>query len=109
MKPPPDPLDSLLDLWSNVPEPPVRLNAEIWQKIATQAGAEPVNWGGLLEGWFGRPVFAVGFVATCALVGLLAAEVQVSHQQRQRNAELARSYLLLIDPLLSKAPEDNRP
>jgi hypothetical protein len=40
------------------------------------------------------------FVASCALLGLFLAEVRVNQQQRERSAQLARSYLQLIDPLL---------
>lgn len=44
----------------------------------------------------------------CALLGLFMAELRVSHLQRERNAQLARSYLLLIDPLLNTPPGDRR-
>lgn len=108
MNTPPDPLDPLLDRWSDVPEPTGRMAANVWQKIATEQTA-PQGWRSILENWFGRPAFTAGFVAACALVGLLVAEMRVSHMQRERNAQLARSYLLLIDPLLNAPPEDHRP
>lgn len=106
---PPDPLDPLLDRWSHTPEPSTRLAANVWQKIATQQDAAPEGWRNLLESWFGRPVFAMSFVAACAVAGLLVAEMRVSHLQRERSAQLARSYLLLIDPLLNTPPDDHRP
>lgn len=108
MNTPPDPLDPLLDRWAQVPEPPVRLAANVWQKIATQQNTMPQGWRNLLEGWFGRPAFAVGFVVACAVVGLFVAEMRVSHLQRERSAQLARSYLLLIDPLLNTPPDDHK-
>ena len=110
MNPPPDPLDSLLDRWSETPDPSPRLAASVWQQIALHE-REPVyardGWASIMA-WFGRPAFAVGFVVGCALVGLFMAELRVSHLQRERNAQLARSYLLLIDPLLNTPPGDRR-
>jgi hypothetical protein len=108
MKTPPDPLDPLLDRWAQVPEPSNRLTADVWQRIATHEEAQPQGWHHLLESWFSRPAFAVGFIAACALLGLFLAELRVSHQQRERSTQLVRSYLLLIDPLLNSTPEDHR-
>ncbi len=110
MHTPPDPLDPLLDRWSETPDPSSRLSANVWQRIALgeRESASPRSWWALVEAWLGRPAFAVGFVAACALVGLFMAELRVSHLQRERNAQLARSYLLLIDPLLNTPPGDRR-
>lgn len=108
MNTPPDPLDSLLDRWSETPEPSSRLATNVWQRIATREEARPVSWWQGVESWFGRPVFAVGFIAACALLGLFVAELRISQLQRERNAQLARSYLLLIDPLLNTPPSDRR-
>jgi len=108
MNTPPDPLDPLLDRWSQVPEPPPRLAANVWQKIATGKSAEPAGWREVLESWFGRPAVTLSFVAACAVIGLFVAEMRVSHLQRERSAQLARSYLLLIDPLLTTTPSDER-
>ncbi|HWA25514.1 MAG TPA: hypothetical protein VG734_07630 [Lacunisphaera sp.] len=112
MKPPPtDPLDPLLDRWSEVPEPPPRLAANVWQRIATgEKSRDPATgWWLSLQDWFARPVFATGFVVACAFLGLFLAELRVSHVQRERSAQLARSYLLLIDPLLNTPPADRKP
>ena len=110
MNTPPDPLDPLLDRWSETPDPSPRLSANVWQRIALNERESfgPRGWRAVLEAWFGRPAFAVGFVAGCALIGLFMAELRVSHLQRERNAQLARSYLLLIDPLLNTPPGDRR-
>lgn len=108
MKTPPDPLDPLLDRWSETPEPSSRLTANIWQQIATHEQARPLGWRQSVEAWFGRPAFAVGFIAACALLGLFVAELRVSQLQRERNAQLARSYLLLIDPLFNAPPTYRR-
>ncbi len=108
MKTPPDPLDPLLDRWSETPEPSPRLAAHVWQQIATREQARPLGWRQAIDGWFGRPVFAAGFVTACALLGLFLAELRVSQMQRERNAQLARSYLLLIDPLFNAPPTDHR-
>jgi len=110
MTTPPDPLDPLLDRWSDLPPPPPRLSAEVWQRIA-QAEAKPIRpatWWTSVEAWFARPPFAVLFVACCALLGLYLAEVRVNRLESERSAQLARSYLQLIDPLLATLPADPR-
>ena len=102
MKTPFDPLDPLLDRWSETPEPPPRLSAEVWHRIAVAEGASrrPEGFWAGVEAWFSRPPFAAMFLVSCALLGLFLAEVRVSHLQRERSEQLARSYLQLIDPLL---------
>lgn len=109
--PPDDPLDPLLDRWSSTPDPSPRLSADVWQRIATgRQGNQPAQglWAAI-EMWLERPAFAMGFVAACALFGLFLAEVRIGHVQRERNAQLARSYLQLIDPLVTVAtPEPER-
>jgi hypothetical protein len=110
MNPPPDPLDPLLDRWSEVPEPPPRLSVEVWQRIAIAEGAtrQSTGWWIMIEAWFARPPFAVMFVASCALLGLFLAEVRLNHLQRERGEQLARSYLQLIDPLMTAQNEEPR-
>jgi hypothetical protein len=106
---PPDPLDPLLDRWSEIPEPSSRLTATVWQRIALGEGkARNTRVLATLQLWLGRPAFAVGFITACALLGLFLAEIRVSHLQRERSAQLARSYLLLIDPLLNAPEQDTR-
>ena len=111
MTPPIDPLDNLLNSWSKTPEPEQRLSAEVWRKIALNESEphESAGWWPRIEGWFSRPSFAVLFVALCALSGLFFAELRVNTLQRERSAQLARSYLLLIDPLLNAPDIQNRP
>lgn len=101
----PDPLDPLLDHWSETPEPSPRLASEVWRRIAlAEEAREPHGFWAGIEAWFSRPPFAVMFVASCALLGLFLAEVRVNQQQRERSTQLARSYLQLIDPLLKAEP-----
>lgn len=109
--PTPDPLDPLLDRWSETPEPSSRLTSEVWRRIALaeERAHVPVGFWGGIESWFSRPPFAAMFVASCALLGLFLAEVRVNHQQRERNTQLARSYLQLIDPLLKSEPIARNP
>ncbi|MCR6654778.1 MAG: hypothetical protein NVV63_02960 [Opitutus sp.] len=98
----PDPLDPLLDRWADVPDPSPRLTSEVWRRIA-EAEATAHRRTGLragIEAWFSRPSLAAMFVACCALLGLFLAEWRVNQVQRERSAQIARSYLLLIDPLL---------
>ena len=110
MPTPPDPLDPLLDRWSETPAPPPRLSAEVWQRLARAEG-EPAPrpaWTASIEAWFARPPFAVLFITCCALLGLYLAEVRVNRLESERSAQLARSYLQLIDPLLATPPRDPR-
>lgn len=107
---PDDPLDPLLDRWASTPEPSPRLAAEVWQRIATgeaQARRERGPWASF-ELWLERPIFAIGFVAACALLGIFLAEIRIGHVQRERNAQLARSYLQLIDPLVATTEPERR-
>lgn len=103
MTTPPDPLDPLLDRWNRIPEPPPRLAAEVWRRIAhsEEEAAPPLPRWTLFEAWFARPPFAVLFIASCALLGLFLAEVRLSRLETERSAQLARSYLQLIDPVLA--------
>jgi hypothetical protein len=102
MTPQPDPLDPLLGRWSETPEPASRLSVEVWQRIARAERESAPNWRSAVEGWFARPSFAVLFIACCALLGLFLAEVRVNRLENERSAQIARSYLLLIDPLLAE-------
>lgn len=92
---PQDPLDPLLDRWGNPPafRP---LAAELRTRLRTPR-TEP-------ETIFLRPAFAAVFIAACVLLGLFLAEVRVSRQHRDRDAQLLESYRQLIDPLLTAAP-----
>jgi hypothetical protein len=84
--------------------------AKVWQRIAlAESNSNQANTGWRSwESWFNRPVFAIGFVAACMLLGLFLAEIRVSHVQRERSAQLARSYLKLIDPLVTAAEQERR-
>jgi len=111
MNSPPDPLDPLLDHWSETPEPSPRLASEVWRRIALaeETQHEPHGFRAVVEAWFSRPPFAVMFVASCALLGLFLAELRVNIQQRERSAQLARSYVQLIDPLIKAEPLARQP
>lgn len=56
-----------------------------------------------LDAVFSRPSFAIAFVAACMLLGLFLAEVRLSRLQAARSAQLAESYLRLIDPLIDQS------
>jgi anti-sigma-K factor RskA len=109
--PPSDPIDPLLDQWTRTAEPSPKLTSEVWRRIAL-AEASPEPRRGLwsqLDAWFSKPAFAAMFVTCCALLGLFLAEVRLNQEQRDRSAQLARSYLLLIDPLLKVDPIAQQP
>lgn len=108
---PRDPLDPLLDHWSETPDPSPNLPSEVWRRIARaeEAASETGGFWNAVELWFSRPPFAAMFVASCALLGLFLAEVRLNHEQSQRNTQLAQSYLQLIDPLLKSEPIAHQP
>lgn len=99
---PKDPLDELLDRGSVIP-PHSDVTNEVWRRIShteitdDESGLIPV-----IHGWFGRWPFAALFIASCILAGLLLAELRVNKLERERSAQLARSYLVLIDPLMQE-------
>jgi hypothetical protein len=103
----PDPLDPLLDRWNVPPTAPLRLSSEVWRRI--DAGERrPAAEGSLLErleAVFRRPSFAAMLVIACMLAGLFLAEFRLTRLHAERGAQYARSYLHLIDPLLSAAQE----
>jgi hypothetical protein len=106
---PPDPLDPLLDRWKEPGEPTTNLAPEVWRRIALREnGARDGMWAEIAA-CLARPPFAAMFVVSCAILGLFLAEVRVNHEQRERSAQLARSYLQLIDPLLKEAPASKAP
>ncbi len=61
-----------------------------------------------LDAAFARPSFASAFVAACVLLGLFLAEARLTRIHAAQGAQLARSYLQLIDPLLA-ASQDTHP
>jgi hypothetical protein len=109
MNPPPDPLDPFLDRWKEPGEPAPSLAPEVWRRIALVEGRPRGGFWGEVDGWLARPPFATLFVTCCALLGLFLAEVRVNREQREHSAQLARSYLQLIDPLTTAAPAAPRP
>jgi hypothetical protein len=109
MPTPPDPLDPLLDRWSEPADPAPNLAPEVWRRIAQYESRAPDGWLSDAFSWLSRPPFAAMFVACCALLGLFLAEVRVNREQREHSSQLARSYLLLIDPLLKAEPAAKMP
>lgn len=109
--PPPDPLDPLLDRWTEPAGPAPDIAPEVWRRIALadHRGREAGGFWGDVDAWLSRPPFAVLFVTCCALLGLFLAEVRVNRMQSERSAQLARSYLQLIDPLMKAGPAAQTP
>jgi hypothetical protein len=104
MPPPSDPLDSLLNRWQETPEPPPHLTTEVWRRIAVvDSRAERPGFLARADAMFSRPSFAITFVAACMLLGLFLAEVRLSRLHAERSAQLAQSYLRLIDPLIDQS------
>jgi hypothetical protein len=97
---PQDPLDPLLDRWTGPSDQDPNLAPEIWRRIALSESSRREGFWAEIDSWLSRPPFAALFVASCALLGLFLAEVRVNQEQRTHSAQLARSYLQLIDPLI---------
>jgi hypothetical protein len=100
MPTPPDPLDPLLDRWSEPADSAPNLAPEVWRRIAHLESSRSEGIWTDVFAWLSRPPFAAMFIASCALLGLFLAEVRVNREQREHSSQLARSYLQLIDPLL---------
>ncbi|HEY3757772.1 MAG TPA: hypothetical protein VGL42_16580 [Opitutaceae bacterium] len=101
MTPEPDPLDRLLDRLRDFPEPPGNLKADVRYQIArrSERPAKPGLLGGF-DAVFGRPSFAIVFVAACVFLGMFLAEVRLERLNAERGTKIAQSYLRLIDPLM---------
>lgn len=98
----PDPLEQLLKLSESTPPSP-DITTEVWRRISrSDVNDETPSLGNIVHGWFGKWPFAALFVATCILTGLLLAEFRLNQLEDERQAQLARSYLTLIDPLLQE-------
>lgn len=105
MHSPPDHLDPLLERWRALaPKLETPLAPDVWRRIRTAQGEERPGLLAALGAAFARPSFAVAFVTACVLAGLFVAELRVSRLQAERNVQLARSYVRLIDPLLNNLP-----
>lgn len=101
---PRDSLDDLLDRWQLPPAGVPDLRGAIRTAIAATPTATRPPWWRSLEAAFARPSFAAAFIAACVLLGLFLAEARVARLHAEHGAEIARSYLQLIDPLLDAAP-----
>ena len=108
-----------LDRWGDAPAQDP-LAPEVWRRVAQAAGPQRrrrtrTGWWRALDLVFARASFATAFVIACALLGLFLAEMRVSRLHRERDHQLAESYLRLIDPLLlaastpPSAPPSSRP
>lgn len=101
---PRDPLDDLLDRWplpvKNIPD----LRPAIRREVAQLRAADRGSWWTRLDLAFSRPSFAVTFVVACILLGLFLAEARVARLHAEYGAQIARSYVQMIDPLLSSPP-----
>jgi len=104
---PPDPLEPVLARWTATPAEHPEMFSDVRRRIADHASGGRRRPGVLaaIDSWFARPSFALLFLLCCALVGLYCAEIRVNRVERQQSAQLARSYLELIDPLLTAADE----
>lgn len=101
---PRDPLDDLLDRWPLPAKSVPDLRPEIRRELARLRPAERGGWWARLDLAFGRPSFAVTFVVACILLGLFLAEARIATLHAQYGAQVARSYIQLIDPLLGSQP-----
>lgn len=100
---PRDPLDDMLDRWQPAADRVPDLRGRVRREIAAARGIESNSFRSRIDAVFGRPSFAITFVAACVLLGLFLAEARVSRLHAEYGAQIARSYVQLIDPLLDSA------
>lgn len=90
----------MLDRW----QPPAHvvpdLRHSVRHAISCSNPPETQSWRSRLEAVFARPSFAITFVAACVLLGLFLAEARVSRLHAAYGAQVARTYVQLIDPLI---------
>lgn len=101
-----DPLDDLLDRWQPPPGAIPDLRGEIRREIARLDQPDRNSWFDRIEAAFARPSFAITFVAACVLLGLFLAEARVSRLHASYGAQIAASYVQLIDPLIEAGAGD---
>lgn len=97
-------MNELLDRWpppAQIPDLRGAVRREI--AVRTCAASQP-GWRDRLEAAFARPSFAVTFVVACVLLGLFLAEARLSRLHAAYGAQIARSYVQLIDPLIGWPP-----
>ncbi len=103
---PHDRLDVIMEDLRETPETPSSIQREVWHRIAlAETDAAPASAGGWLTSLsqiFARPSFAVTFVAACGMLGLFLAEQKVAKSEAARSTQIARSYLMLINPLVAE-------
>jgi hypothetical protein len=103
MHPPSDPLDPILDRLRATPEPPPHLAAEVWRRIAVlESQGERPGLFARLDAAFARPSLVAAFLAACILLGLFLAEMRLTRMHAAQGAQIAQSYLRLIDPLITE-------
>ena len=98
---PHDFLDSLMERRGIIPTSP-DLQRDVWRRIALKENLESAGHGlrATTENWFSCWPFAALFITTCMLVGLLCAEIRHNQLDRERSIQLARSYMVMINPML---------
>ncbi|HVS51537.1 MAG TPA: hypothetical protein VHD62_04210 [Opitutaceae bacterium] len=104
-----DPLDELLGRADQVPATPPHLAARVRRRVVEHEAARAAGWLARLDAVFARPSFATLFVAACMLLGLFLAEARLSRLHAERGAQIARSYLQLIDPLIAQTATASAP
>ncbi len=91
----------MLDRWQPSADQLPDLRTEVRRELSRCRNTESTSWFSRMELAFARPSFAITFVAACVLLGLFLAEARVSRQHAIYGAQIARSYVQLIDPLLT--------
>lgn len=109
MPPQSDPIETLLDRWSDTPAPSPQLAADVWRRIAHADEAQPTPSPSAgrhrLAAWLPWPALAAGALAAGLVLAWLGMQWHASQRFDTQRAHLARSYLQLIDPLVSSPGE----
>lgn len=107
-----DPLDSFLDRLNHAPEPPPNLRQKVWRRIArSEEERETLNVKDWMEALFLKPAFVLSFVGACIIAAFIFADHKFM-RERDKNAsdaEFARNYRRMIDPMLNDSARASRP
>ena len=95
-------LQEALAKWKVAAPLPPRFQDNVWRRIERAEAARAESFGQLCQAWverlFGRPAFALSYVAVLLFFGLTAGYWHGRVDRRQVNTQLAERYVQTVSP-----------